>query len=518
MLVAFVIAIIACFDSTSESLIPDTPTREIEPSTVATMEDGTVEFYFDLSSYDSGYSSLMFFSNHEIVHAYHRGKEIYAFDKVGGFWSSSPGSEYNFIPINDQMHSVVVTVQKVYSDIDGRKPIFYIGSTYTMYDELLKDSIPRFLASVLIIMVSVALFLYYALMHKKLHLTKELIYLAYFALFIGVWSANETITLVLIFDNKVFESLMPYFCLLLAPSPFIMFFDMYLGINSKILKKVMLFASMFETVLFVFLHFTKIAEFRETLSYIQIMLFIQTMYVVGSVLFQIARRDFSRQTRICAVGVTMFLVALIVDVKNYYQITGDADILGRYLFLVFIIMLAWDLIKGTNEVIEKGRHVKQLEAFALTDSMTGLLNRNAFESHMKTESGKDLTGLIAVVADANGLKKCNDTYGHEAGDEYITTVAKIFNNVYGRYGNCYRTGGDEFCCIIPQNNKINMERLKQMFMTKIYTVNLEGHCQYSLGVAIGYAQYDAQLDEDFKALVKRADASMYENKKAYNCG
>ena len=42
----------------------------------------------------------------------------------------------------------------------------------------------------------------------------------------------------------------------------------------------------------------------------------------------------------------------------------------------------------------------------------------------------------------------------------------------------------------------------------------EGEQQYSIGVAIGAATFNAEVDADFRALVKRADASMYENKKA----
>ena len=121
--------------------------------------------------------------------------------------------------------------------------------------------------------------------------------------------------------------------------------------------------------------------------------------------------------------------------------------------------------------------------------------------------------MVAVVADANGLKHCNDTFGHEAGDEYITIVAEIFNDVYGKYGNCYRTGGDEFCCIIPANRNVNTERLKNLFMTKIYTANVNGEHKYKIGVAIGDATYDSSVDSDFRALVKRADAHMYENKR-----
>ena len=68
---------------------------------------------------------------------------------------------------------------------------------------------------------------------------------------------------------------------------------------------------------------------------------------------------------------------------------------------------------------------------------------------------------------------------------------------------------------MPAGNHANLERLKKLFLAKIYTANLEGNYQFSIGVAIGAAQYDANLDGDFRALVKRADASMYEDKRAY---
>ncbi len=384
-----------------------------------------------------------------------------------------------------------------------------------MYDELVSNSLARFCTSLFIIIFSIILFVYYSIMNKRLNLGKELIYLAYFTFFIGVWTLNETDVAVLLFQNRIVDSLVPYMCLMLGVPPFVLFFDSYLGINDRWIKRIVIIGSMIEFVTCTTLHFTKIAEFRETLLYIQIMILVAVAYVTGAVIFQFIRRDFSRQVKICGIGLVLFLFASVVDMGNYYTSVGDADQVGRYMILIFVSLLAWDLISGTNEIIEKGHHAKQLEIFALTDRMTGLYNRNAFESHI--DSVNNLEGAIAVVVDANGLKICNDTFGHDAGDEYITIVAEIFNNVFGRYGNCYRTGGDEFCCIIPAGRGANMERLKKLFVTKVYTANLEEDHQYEIGAAIGSAQYDENVDTDFRSLIKRADESMYENKKRTKC-
>ncbi|MBO6128427.1 MAG: diguanylate cyclase [Pseudobutyrivibrio sp.] len=510
LIVAVAVLLSICYVSTS-NVSTTSLTHKIEPTTIATLADGSKEYFFDLKGYDYKYSGIMFYTSHQLVTGYNAGKVIYKFDRTGGVWTSTAGSGYHFIDINEKMNQLAVIVKPVYDVVANQKLEFYIGNSHFMYDEIMLDSIPRFFVSLLIVILSILILIYYSFMHEKQHLTRELLYLGYFSFFTGIWSINETDVSALLVRNKVADSIVPYLCLMLLVAPMIMFFDSYLDIKGKLLKRIMIWLSMVQFVVLTVLHFTKIAEYRETLPFMQIMLFVSAVYMVVGMVAQLVKRRFTRHIEICAVGLSLFLVAVIVDIGQYYRALGDADRIGRYVFLIFILLLSWDMIKDANEYIEKGRRAKQLEIFALTDSMTGLFNRNAFETHAKAE-GK-LDGIVAVVADANGLKACNDTYGHEAGDEYITIVADIFSDVYGKYGNCYRTGGDEFCCIIPANKQVNVERLRKLFLAKIYTANLKGGHDYNIGVAIGDACYDSNTDSDFRALVKRADASMYENKR-----
>jgi len=487
--------------------------EEVEPYSVVELADGSKEYLFNVFDYDNNYSGIMFYTAHQLVTAYNAGREIYSFSEVNQTLGSTPGSTYNFVKIQGKTPVITVKVTPVYKEVVNQKLTFYIGNSYEMYKDLMVKSMPRFIVSMLIVIFSIVMLLLYLFMHKRLLVDRDLLYLGYFAFFAGVWCINETDVSTLLITDKAVDALVPYICLMLCTQPFVLFFDSYLDINSKVFKQIFMAVASLQTVILSIFHFTHIFEFRQTLFVTQIMLVISAIYVMCCVISKIIQKNFTIRVRVCAIGLSLFLVSTFVDISNYYRYLGDADILGRYAFFIFIIMLAWDLIKEAYDIVEKSRHVKQLELFALTDTMTGLFNRNAFESHAKTEN--KLEGLVAVVADANGLKCCNDTYGHEAGDLYITTVAEIFNEVYGKYGNCYRTGGDEFCCIIQEGKHVNLERLKKIFITKIYTANLENQYKFSMAVAIGDAIYDSSIDTDFRALVKRADAHMYENKRAY---
>lgn len=511
IIAAVILMVAVCCFSTHYKYSDNTITKQIKPYAVANLEDGSKEYFFDLRHYGPEYSGLLVFTTHQKVSAYSVGREIYSFNQTGGFWGSTTGCKYNFIEINGEMANTVVRVTPCYDVVADQELTFYIGSTYKMYNEIMTTSMTRYIVSLLILILSIMLIIYYSFMKEKQNLRIDIIYLAFFAFFCGVWSLVETDVSSLTVHNKIAESLVAYICLMFVIPPFMLFFDEYLNLKSKWFKNIIITYSMVQAGVLFILHFTKIAEFRETLPAMQFILLVTTIYLVVRVIIKIIKKSFSRQVFICAVGLSLFAMAMIVDLTNYYTSLGDADVLGRYTFLIFVLMLTSDLFKGTYEVIAKGRRAKQLETFALTDSMTGLLNRNAYESQAHSEN--NLNGLVAVVADANGLKQCNDTLGHEAGDQYISIVADIFNKVFGKYGNCYRTGGDEFCCIITQGKHVNMERLKKMFLAMIYTENLEGEYDFNIGVAIGYASYDSTIDDNFKSVVKRADSYMYEDKR-----
>jgi diguanylate cyclase (GGDEF)-like protein len=117
------------------------------------------------------------------------------------------------------------------------------------------------------------------------------------------------------------------------------------------------------------------------------------------------------------------------------------------------LLLFW-VVRRHRRRVERThqRRVDQLAAQARTDTLTRLGNRRAFEDDLGTtiasraETAQPFT-LLAL--DLDGLKKINDRNGHPAGDVQIRKVAECLNEVVGKDGGVYRTGGDEFMVILP---------------------------------------------------------------------
>jgi GGDEF domain-containing protein len=93
-----------------------------------------------------------------------------------------------------------------------------------------------------------------------------------------------------------------------------------------------------------------------------------------------------------------------------------------------------------------------LESAALTDPLTGAGNRRAFarDAPMMFEGAQAAGASVCVVAiDLDGLKRTNDTRGHEAGDRAIVSLAGCVRRVLRDSDRIFRTGGDEFVVIVP---------------------------------------------------------------------
>ena len=154
--------------------------------------------------------------------------------------------------------------------------------------------------------------------------------------------------------------------------------------------------------------------------------------------------------------------------------------------------------------------MEELEQFALNDSMTGLYNRNAYDYFINNES--DIKNHMVVTFDLNNLKMCNDNYGHSAGDAYIINSAHIIETTFDRFGKCYRIGGDEFCCIIPDATEFQIEHFIQKMHQDVAILINKNIIPTEVEIACGYALVTPD-DTDIEKVRERADEMMYHNKK-----
>ncbi|MDE5781293.1 MAG: diguanylate cyclase [Lachnospiraceae bacterium] len=158
-----------------------------------------------------------------------------------------------------------------------------------------------------------------------------------------------------------------------------------------------------------------------------------------------------------------------------------------------------------ESLLERKDRESYLERIGFTDALTGALNRNAFIRDTMPESDSDIVSAGGFFIDINGLKKTNDTYGHEAGDNLIRKVYDIISSVAEGYP-IYRLGGDEFavlCCNISQKE---LDKIDIRMRTELDGRN---GCSAAIGASF------LENPSDLGILMDEADKRMYKDKKQY---
>jgi len=160
---------------------------------------------------------------------------------------------------------------------------------------------------------------------------------------------------------------------------------------------------------------------------------------------------------------------------------------------------------------------KDFADLALKDPLTGLANRNHFESYMQkalehSEQGEP-NKLIMYFSDLDGFKPINDTYGHLVGDELLRVIALRLKNNLRKQDLVARLGGDEF--VIIQTGQIpeaaisrTAAQIKELISNP---VRLDDK-NLMLGVSLGIARYPQEAT-DLNSLLQLADERMYAEKK-----
>ena len=176
------------------------------------------------------------------------------------------------------------------------------------------------------------------------------------------------------------------------------------------------------------------------------------------------------------------------------------------------------LIVGISDITDEVLHEQEVEQKLIrarneanVDVLTGVKNKHAYDN-MEKQINKMIKDGAApefalVVLDINGLKAVNDTFGHQAGDEFIKKGCSIICDVF-RHCPVFRVGGDEFVVVIQGRSYKHVDKIMQ-FWEKTIQESIDNN---SVVIAAGMARFTD--DKEVKNVFAKADALMYENKKA----
>ncbi|NYH20889.1 GGDEF domain-containing protein [Paraburkholderia bryophila] len=159
---------------------------------------------------------------------------------------------------------------------------------------------------------------------------------------------------------------------------------------------------------------------------------------------------------------------------------------------------------------------RDLRDMSLTDDLTGILNRRGFNllgEQAVLQARRDQSPLTVLFFDLDGLKQVNDSFGHEAGSQFLVDVATLLRNTFRGSDIVARIGGDEFAVVVHDGGakaKVAMARMDE----SAAAMNRNGSRGYPISYSVGEASRELTGDDSFEQLVSRADAMMYEQKQS----
>ena len=210
-------------------------------------------------------------------------------------------------------------------------------------------------------------------------------------------------------------------------------------------------------------------------------------------------------------GMTLYLHYEPVGINNWSVVLGVSEgealagtrgvvqtlsvmtLIVTALLLSYLGFMVWYLASARRSAFR----------MSVTDQVTGLFNRSAFEKYLNESEPHTFSHTVCVYIDVNGLHELNNKHGHEAGDKLLQSVAECLRAQFPDDG-LYRIGGDEFVVFSKADAAVceaRMQAVSSALAAQDYSI--------SYGIA---AQ---ETTEGLSDLVREADENMLKNKRCY---
>ena len=192
--------------------------------------------------------------------------------------------------------------------------------------------------------------------------------------------------------------------------------------------------------------------------------------------------------------------ATVTDKNNHMSILGVVNSVKQRLARTILE----DIAVCFSIAIYNKKHLNKTEAAAITDSLTGVLNRVAYKKDILQFNEDRLQDFSCVYIDVNELHMRNNKYGHAAGDEMLVYIANTLKEIF--FGQpVYRMGGDEFLIFTQGFSQQELDALLENFMERLQQKD------YRVAIGTSFRKQNSDCEE----MVREAEVRMYEAKSTY---
>ncbi len=210
-------------------------------------------------------------------------------------------------------------------------------------------------------------------------------------------------------------------------------------------------------------------------------------------------------------GSKRFGVLNITDRISGYSFNAN-DLNWLRLLLPYVI--------AALEKIELKEKAQRFQLMAITDPLTGLLNRRYLEERFNQEierSKRYQFPLSFVMMDIDSFKSFNDTYGHQAGDDILRETADCIRKALRNFDVPARYGGEEFIVVLPETDVTSATVLAERLRKAVETHFADRRAQRQVTVSVGVSSLSKTL-QNRQQVIRAADQALYAAKKrGKNC-
>lgn len=453
-------------------------------------------------------SCLCFNIAHHNIHVYFDGELVYSLtgadsNRIGRNVSSNWCSVH--VGQEHAGKTVTVVLTPLLEAAMSKQPEFLLGSHYAIAMDLISRELAQILLSSLCVLLGVfvaAVALYFRYFVKTE--ADGLIYLGFFSMALGLWKLTDLRSTPLLFpDHSMAFGYISVGSLFLAGLSLLLYFSTLFVEEKRGTMHLLSCVGSLMCMGILAAQVLGMGEIRQNLIFSHILLILAGISVPGAALLN--------RLRLKSWGLQhswkllfLLLIGISLDLFLYYRNNGNGVL--SFTVLGFVIYTLIVFLGSIQDATRK----------AYTDIRTGLVNRARWNELMHRDIPLPEPYGILVI-DLNGLKRVNDTLGHEAGDQMIFQLSGILRNTLPRASVICRWGGDEFAVLLSGVNRAQLDQQVEQLLSAREKYNAD-HPELPIHFAVGAALSSEHPGLSRTELFHLADEQMYGDKQAWYAG
>lgn len=477
-----------------------------------TTEDPTINLY-------SIHATVKVSVDNEVIYQY--GQDRYREKKLLGYGR-------HFIPLGKNQMGKKLTIEMHISEnnaFDGQQPVIISDGRKFVSKDIAGKRFNLAISMFLMVFGVIIMILSMLMLKSSVNFIQTFC-IAMFSFLVGCWTLCNMDLIEYFSSDLLVKTYMEYMTFYVLPLPFTYYFRDRLEEKGfpkwlKIYFKVLIIAEIAFAAFAYTMQFFNIMHLPSFLSVAHILMMLALLFIVFINIW--ARKNSQDSINSVMVGIAIAVILTVIElvrfnINKYFLGFSKNEYSSKTCFAVLIIVISMlvDYGKKISQTLYRIAQQQLFKQMAYMDELTGLANRRKCEEYIK-ELETHTEKYCILCFDLNLLKKINDTYGHEKGDELIKRFADVLREVYSLYGITARTGGDEFVAILNNVSVQETEKLISDMLILIETKNKEEGI-LKLSTAYGYAMSDEVADSNPHIIYKLADDRMYEYKKKSKMG